>query len=111
GLKAAFAKGGTILLEPLMDMDIVVPTESMGDIMGDINSRRGRVLGSEHRGKNTLIKAQCPLAEVQRYAPDLNAMSGGKGSFTMILGTYEEVPGNLIDRVVQASPFRVQSDD
>ena len=105
GLKTAFEKGGTVLLEPMMNMDIVVPTEVMGDIMGDMTSRRGRVQGMEPKGKNTIIKAVCPLVEVQRYAPDLKGMSGGKGSFTMQISGYEEVPQHLLSKVVAASPF------
>ncbi len=111
GLKAAFEKGGTVLLEPMMEMEIVVPTDVMGDVMGDMTGRRGRVMGMEPRGKNTVIKAVAPLAEVQRYAPDLKGMSGGKGSFTMQQVGYEQVPRNLVDKIVAASPFRRDDDE
>ncbi len=111
GLKAAFLQGGTVLLEPMMNMEIVVPTDNMGDIMGDITGRRGRVSGMEPKGKNTVIKAIAPLAEIQRYAPDLKSMTGGKGSFTMQLSGYEEVPGNLVKKVVANSPFKRDSDE
>ena len=111
GLKSAFEQGGTVLLEPVMDMQIVVPTDNMGDIMGDITSRRGRVLGMDPKGKNTVILAVAPLAEIQRYAPDLKSMTGGKGSFTMSLSGYEEVPPNLIAGVVAKSPFNKDSDE
>jgi elongation factor G len=111
GLKSAFEQGGTVLLEPMMDMEIVVPTDNMGDIMGDITSRRGRVAGMDPKGKLTVIKARAPLAEIQRYAPDLKSMTGGKGSFTMALSGYEEVPSNLVKAVVAKSPFRRDSDD
>jgi elongation factor G len=83
----------------------------MGDIMGDITGRRGRVLGMEPHGKRTVIKAVCPLAEIQRYAPDLRSMTGGKGSFTMTFSGYEEVPHNLIDKVRADSPFAVQEEE
>ena len=89
----------------------MTPSDKMGDIMGDINSRRGRVLGLEHKGKNTVIRAQAPLAEMQTYAPDINAMTGGKGSFTMELTGYEEVPNYLVKKVVQASPFQRSSEE
>lgn len=105
GMKGAFEKGGTALLEPIMEMEVVVPTESMGDVMGDITGRRGKVLGMEPRGRSTVIKAYAPLAEVQRYAPDLRAMTGGKGSFTMQLHGYEDVPSHLEKKIVDASPF------
>jgi elongation factor G len=106
GLRAAFEQGGTVLLEPIMEMDIVVPTEVMGDVMGDMTGRRGRVMGMDPRGKNTVIKAVVPLAEVQRYAPDLKGMTGGKGSFTMKLQSYEQVPAHAVDKIVHASPFK-----
>lgn len=106
GLRAAFEQGGTQLLEPIMELEIVVPTEAMGDVMGDMTGRRGRVLGMDQRGRNTVIKAVAPLVEVQRYAPELKGMTGGKGSFTMTLSSYEAVPGHLVDRIVHASPFK-----
>lgn len=111
GLKAAMEKAGMKLLEPIYKLEIVTPTESMGDIMGDVTSRRGRVLGMDTKGKYTIITALCPLAEIQRYAPDLNSMTGGKGSFVMAFEAYEEVPSNLAEKVRQASPFRDTGDE
>ncbi len=111
GLRAAFEAGGTQLLEPIMALDIVVPTECMGDVMGDITGRRGRVLGMDPRGKNTVIKATAPLAEVQRFAPELKGMTGGKGSFTMELHGYEPVPAQMVERIVHASPFKRVEED
>lgn len=111
GLRAAFEQGGTVLLEPIMEMDIVVPTEVMGDVMGDMTGRRGRVMGMDPRGKNTVIKAVVPLAEVQRYAPDLKGMTAGKGSFTMKLQGYEQVPANMVDKIVHASPFKREDEE
>ncbi len=111
GLKAAMDKAGMTLLEPYYAMEILVPSESMGDIMGDVTSRRGRVLGMEPKGKRTVIKAVCPLAEIQRYAPDLRSMTGGQGSFTMEFSGYEPVPHNLVDAVRSASPFSDDDED
>ncbi len=111
GLKAAMAQAGMKLLEPYYRMEVVVPSESMGDIMGDITSRRGRVLGMEPSGKHYVIGAICPLAEIQRYAPDLRSMTGGKGSFTMEFESYEEVPRNLVEKVQAASPFKGGEED
>jgi elongation factor G len=105
-LREAFAQAGTVLLEPIMELEIVVPSEVMGDVMGDVTSRRGHVRGMEQRGRNTIIKAHCPMVEVQRFAPDLKGMTGGKGSFTMSLHAYEEVPRHLVDKIVHSSPFR-----
>ncbi len=106
GLKAAMKESGMKLLEPIYKMQVMTPTENMGDVMGDITSRRGRVMGMNPRGKNTIIEAIVPLAEIQRYAPDLRSMTGGKGTYIMHFKGYEEVPGNLVRNVVSSSPFR-----
>jgi elongation factor G len=111
GLRAAFAQGGAVLLEPVMSMEIVVPTDVMGDVAGDVTSRRGRVTGMDARGRSTVIRATVPLAEVLRYAPDLRGLSGGKGSFTMHLAGYEEVPPHRVDAIVHASPFLKHDDE
>jgi elongation factor G len=89
-----------VLLEPIMGLEVIVPEESMGDVMGDLNGRRGRVLGMEGQGKYQVIKAQAPMAEVLKYALDLNQMTGGRGSFTMALDHYEELPAQLADKVI-----------
>jgi elongation factor G len=99
-LKKAMQDAGPTLLEPIVKMEITVPEETMGDVMGDLNSRRGRVLGMDSQGKYQVIKAQAPLAEVLQYALDLNAMTGGRGSFTMEHSHYEEVPAQLAEKVV-----------
>jgi elongation factor G len=106
GLRSAMATAGMKLLEPVYKMEIVTPTENMGDVMGDITGRRGRVMGMTPRGKNTVIEATVPLAEIQRYAPDLRAMTGGKGTYTLVFDGHEDVPGNLVNKVVAGSPFR-----
>ena len=111
GMRTAFEKAGGVLLEPIYEMEINVPTESMGDVMGDITSRRGRIIGMEPSGRNTTVKASAPLAEVQRYAADLRAMTGGKGVFTMKLASYEEVPSHLVTKLIDASPFKVKEED
>ena len=110
-LKAAFETGGVELLEPIYEMQIIVPEENMGDIMGDLSSRRGRIMGSETKGKNAVVHAMCPLAEIQRYAPDLRSMTSGKGIFTMSFSSYETVPGNLVEKIRKASPFRADETD
>jgi len=89
-----------VLLEPIMGLEVIVPEESMGDVMGDLNGRRGRVLGMEGQGKYQVIKAQAPMAEVLKYALDLNQMTGGRGSFTMELDHYDELPAQLADKVI-----------
>ncbi len=101
-LKKAVQEAVPTLLEPVMKLEITIPEEVMGDVMGDLNSRRGRVLGMEGQGRFQVIKAQVPMAEVLKYALDLNSMSGGRGTFRMEPSHYEEVPSQLADRVIAA---------
>lgn len=91
-----------VLLEPIMDVTVTTPDECMGDIMGDLNSRRGRVLGMDSAGKNQVIKAKVPLAEFQTYAPDLNSMTGGRGIYTMEFSHYDEVPAQTAEKIIEA---------
>jgi elongation factor G len=108
GFKAAMDKAKPILLEPVYDMEIVVPEEKMGDIIGDLNSRRGRVQGMDNVGKRSIIKAQVPLAEILMYSPDLDSRTGGRGSFTQQFSHYQEVPAHLVQKVVaQYKPTEV----
>lgn len=103
----AFKKGceqaKPILLEPIMDVDILVPDQFMGDIMGDMNTKRGRIMGMEQQGKRQLIHAQAPLAEMYRYAIDLKSITQGRGKFTMKFAKYEEVPANIAEKVIAAA--------
>jgi elongation factor G len=101
GLKEATQKAGVILLEPIMDVEIVVPESMTGDIMGDLNAKRGKVLGMEPTGTGkTRVRAQVPQAEMTRYAIDLRSITGGRGVFSMRFSHYEEVPSHLADKVV-----------
>ena len=101
--KDGFLKAGPVLLEPIMDIEIVAPEENTGDIIGDISSRRGRIQGTEQRGKNQIIKAKVPLAEVLMYASDLRALTSGRGSFTMAFSHYEQVPANIAQKIIEES--------
>jgi len=103
GFKKGAAQCQPTLLEPIMDIAITVPEENVGDIMGDLNSRRGRVQGVDSKGKNQIVHAQVPMAEVLQYAPDLTSMTGGRGSFTMSLDHYEEVPAHLQEKIIAAA--------
>jgi elongation factor G len=98
--KKAVQEANPILLEPVAKMEITVPEEVMGDVMGDLNSRRGRVLGMDSQGRYQIIKAQAPMAEVLQYALDLNAITGGRGTFHMEHSHYEEVPAQLAEKVI-----------
>ncbi len=99
--KKAVAEANPVLLEPIMNVTVITPDEYMGDIMGDLNSRRGRVLGMDSEGKNQVIKAQVPLAEFLTYAPDLRSMTGGRGMFTMEFSHYDEVPAQIADKIIE----------
>jgi elongation factor G len=92
-----------VLLEPIMEIEVTVPEENMGDIIGDLNSRRGKVLGVDAKGNHQVIRARVPMAEVLKYAPDLKSMTGGRGEFTLAFSHYEEVPSHLRDRIVAQS--------
>jgi elongation factor G len=98
--KKGLQEAQPVLLEPIMKMEITVPDDAMGDVMGDLNGRRGRVLGVDTKGRYQVIKAQAPMAEVLLYALDLNAMTGGRGIFRMEFSHYEEVPTQLAEKVI-----------
>jgi elongation factor G len=102
-LRKGVMETNPVLLEPIMNMEVFVPDEYMGDVIGDLNGRRGRVLSVEPRAKGQVIKSQVPLAEVLKYAPDLTSMTSGRGSFSMEFSHYEEVPAHLAEKVVAAS--------
>jgi len=103
----AFQKGvmdcQPILLEPIVNIDIEVPDEYMGDVIGDLNSRRGRVQGMDTNGTNQVIKGQVPLAEILKYAPDLRSMTSGRGNFTYTESHYEEVPAYIAEKIIAES--------
>ncbi len=100
----AFKKGvqeaNPVLLEPVMKVEVTVPEENVGDVIGDLNSRRGRVLGVEARGSYQMVQANVPMSEMLKYAPDLNSKTGGRGTFTMEFSHYEEVPGQLTEKII-----------
>jgi elongation factor G len=98
--REAAANAGVCLLEPIMDLEVIVPDGQLGDIMGDLNSRRGRIQGTESLGGRQAVKAKVPMAEVARYAVDLRSMTGGQGTFTVEFSHYEEVPPHLTDKIV-----------
>lgn len=100
----AFRKGAQqaqpVLLEPVMHVEIAVPEAMMGDIMSDLNSRRGRILGMEPRGNKQVIKALVPEAEMLNYAIALRSITQGRGRFTMTFDHYDEVPGKLAESII-----------
>jgi elongation factor G len=100
GFKKGMIASQPILLEPVMKMMVTVPEDNMGDIIGDLNSRRGRVLGVEALGNLQIISANVPMSEVQHYAPDLTSKTGGRGTYEMEFSHYEEVPPHLAEKIV-----------
>ncbi|HEU4976835.1 MAG TPA: elongation factor G [Baekduia sp.] len=102
-MRQAMETAGAVLLEPIMLVTLSVPEESVGDVIGDLNSRRGRPQGMEPGAAGmTEVKAEVPMAELLTYAPDLRALTGGQGDYTMELARYEEVPAHLAQKVVAA---------
>ncbi len=100
-MKQALEEASPVLLEPIMLVTVNAPEDAVGDVIGDLNSRRGRPLGMEPAGAGmTDIKAEVPMAEMLSYAPDLRSITGGQGEFTMEFERYEEVPGHLASKVV-----------
>jgi len=102
GFKKGAVQCKPTLLEPIMLLTVTVPEDAMGDVMGDISGRRGRVLGMEAKGNLQVIKAHVPLAELLTYQPELTSMTGGRGAFTMELYQYEEVPADIQAKIVEA---------
>jgi elongation factor G len=99
--KDAMGNAQPVLMEPIMTITVAVPEEYVGDVIGDLNSRRGRPLGMEPKGAVTEVKAEVPMSEMLSYAPDLRAITGGQGEYSMELARYEEVPAHVAQGVVQ----------
>jgi elongation factor G len=110
GFKAAVEQAHPTLLEPVMRVEVVVPSEFVGDILGDVSSRRGRVQSSESRGTGQVIQAQVPMAEMLEYASALTSMTGGQGEFHMEFSHYDEAPAQVRDKVIaEANAARAAS--
>jgi elongation factor G len=106
GFKNAVEKAKPVILEPIMNMEVTVPDECMGDVIGDLNSRRGKVLGMETKGHSQLIKAKVPMSEVLKYAPDLRSLTSGRGEFHLEFSHYEELPPHLSEKVIKDAKAR-----
>jgi elongation factor G len=106
GFKNAVEKAKPVLLEPVMNMEVTVPDECLGDVIGDLNSRRGKVLGMETKGHTQVIKSRVPMAEVLKYAPDLRSFTSGRGEFRMEFSHYEEMPAHLAEKVIKEAKAR-----
>ena len=108
--KKGCADASPVLLEPVMHVEVLVPDEYMGDIMGDMNKRRGRIIGMEQVGGMQQVVAECPQAEMFKYATDLRSMTQARGSFTMTFERYEEVPADVAKKVIAAAD-KVEDDE
>ena len=106
GFKSALANAKPIILEPIMVLEIAVPDDAMGDVIGDLNSRRGKVLGVDPKVGSQVIRALVPMSEVLRYSPDLRSMTSGRGAFTMEFDHYEELPSHLAEKVIKEAEER-----
>ncbi len=101
--KEAYAKADPVLLEPIMAVEVGVPDETVGAVNGDLNSRRGRLLGMEPSGGMTIIRAEVPLAEVLTYSQSLTSLTGGRGDYSMGFLRYEEVPSHIAQKLIDDS--------
>ncbi len=102
-IKTNAEKGGVILLEPINEVEVYVPEEYMGDVIGDLNSRRGKIMGMEAMGKIQVVKAMVPEAEMYKYSTSLRSMTQGRGYFTMKFHHYEEVPKEITQKIIEDS--------
>ena len=103
GFKKGVMNSQPTLLEPIANIEIEIPDEYMGDVIGDLSGRRGKVLGMDTRGSNQIIKGQVPLSEILSYAPDLRSMTSGRGTFTYQISHYEEVPPAIAEKIIAES--------
>jgi elongation factor G len=102
--KSAYEKADPVLLEPIMSLEVAVPDESVGAVNGDLNSRRGRLLGMEPTGAGlTAIKAEVPMADVLTYSQSLTSLTGGRGDYTLAFLRYEEVPSHIAQKIMEAT--------
>jgi elongation factor G len=101
GVKDALRKADAYLLEPIMKVDVFMPEEHLGDVMGDLSSRRGHILGMEGKGNSQVVKAHVPLAEMFGYATQLRSMTSGRATYSMEFDHYEEIPANIAQAVGQ----------
>jgi elongation factor G len=108
-MKQALEQASPVLLEPIMLVTASVPDDSVGDVMGDLSSRRGRPLGTEAIGGMTEVKAEVPMSEMLSYAPDLRSITGGQGEYTMEFARYEELPAHLAQKVVEKESDEVHA--
>jgi len=109
--KAACAKASPVLIEPIYRYEVLVPNEYMGDIMGDMSRRRGRLIGTNPTSEGTVVIAEAPLSEMFKYATDLRSMTQGRGSFTSEFVRYEDVPANVAQKIIESAKKDDEDDE
>jgi elongation factor G len=109
--QAAFKQAKPCLLEPIMKMQVMCPSDCMGDVIGDLNHRRGRVEGMDAITKGEVIHAIVPMSETLKYSSDLRSITGGRGSFSIEFSHYDELPGHLMDKVIAESKMAAEEDE
>jgi elongation factor G len=109
--KDGFLKADPYVLEPIYTIDVLVPEEFMGDVMGDISSKRGRILGMDRDGHNQRIKAHVPLAELYKYSTTLRSFTQGRGIHTMEFSHYEEVPREIAEKIIEEAKKAKEEED
>jgi elongation factor G len=110
GFKKGFMECNPVLLEPIVNLDVTVPDDFMGAVIGDLNSRRGKVMGMDPRSGEQIVKAQVPMAEILSYAPDLRSMTEGRASFAISFSHYEEVPAHLAEKIIEETAGRKEKE-
>jgi elongation factor G len=110
GFKKGFLEANPVLLEPIVNLEVTVPDDFMGSVIGDLNSRRGKVMGMDPQSGVQIVKAQVAMAEILTYAPDLRSMTEGRASFTLSFSHYEEVPAHLAEKVIEEAKQRKEKD-
>jgi len=101
--KKAAQEASPVLLEPIMNMTIFIPGDCVGDVIGDLNGRRGRVMGMDSQENLEVVTAQVPMAEMLEYSPTLTSITGGRGTYTSEFSHYEEVPAQIADKIIAAA--------
>lgn len=110
GFKKAFADARPVILEPIYEVEVVIPDEFMGDVLGDLSSRRGRILGMDPRGNNQVVRAEAPLAELYKYSTALRSITQGRGTYARKFVRYEEMPKEAEQKVIADSNFTSQTE-
>ena len=100
-VKEALRRAGSVLLEPVMELQVITPGDYLGDVLGDLGARRGRIKAMDGEGTTQVLEAEVPLAEVQRYSQDLRSVSQGRGTYSLEFDHYDQVPANLEPKVIE----------